>query len=99
MRLFTKDSDGKFDTPLSVWIGLAFIAVALFFEANNIGAGGMAFPIDLDFHAASGENWWSGWVTVGSADMVLGMNAFFLLTGLTALIPGLLLTMMGRPDR
>ncbi len=75
MRLFTKDSDGKFDTPLSVWIGLAFIGIALFFEANKIGPGGLSLSWDL------------------------GVNAFFLITGLIVLIPGVLLTMLGQPDQ
>ncbi len=74
MRLFTKDSDGKFDTPLSIWIGLAFIVTALGFEASNIGPGGL------------GLSW------------ELGMNAFFFITGLVALIPGIFLTLMRSPE-
>lgn len=74
MRLFTKDSDGKFDTPLSVWIGLAFIVIALGFEASKIGPGGLTVSWDL------------------------GINAFFFITGLIVLIPGLLLTMLRAPE-
>lgn len=40
MRLVTRDSDGKPDTPLSLWFGLFFIATAFIFEAVNIGPGG-----------------------------------------------------------
>lgn len=74
MRLVTRDNDGKPDTPLSVWIGLAFIGTAVFFESVNIGPGGL------------GLSW------------TLGINAFLLLTGLTALIPGLFLTLMRDPE-
>lgn len=99
MRLFTKDSDGKFDTPLSVWIGLAFIVTALGFEASNIGPGGMTFPVpELAFQSASGANWWASWVEMTAVEMTLGMNAFFFLTGLFALVPGVLLTMLRAPE-
>ncbi len=72
MRLVTRDSDGKPDTPLSIWIGLLFIGTALFFEAVNIGPGGMR-------------------ITPTFGDM--GINMFLLITGLTALIPGIFLTL------
>lgn len=78
MRLVTRDSDGKPDTPLSIWIGLAFIGVAFFFEAVNIGPGGFRLTRSM------GE---------------MGMNMFFLITGLTALVPGIFLTLMRRTDQ
>ncbi len=74
MHLFTRDADGKLDTPLSIWFGLAFIGTAVLFDAANIGPGGLGF----------------GWE--------IGMNAFFLVTGLTVLIPGLLLTLLPRSE-
>lgn len=77
MRLVTRDSDGKPDTPLSIWIGLAFIGVAVVFEASNIGPGGFRLTRSM------GE---------------MGINMFFLITGLTALIPGIFLTLLRRPD-
>lgn len=77
MDLFTRDSDGKPDTPLSIWIGLLFIGTALLFEAANIGPGG--FRLGPTF-----------------GDM--GINMFFLITGLTALVPGLFLTLAGKPE-
>lgn len=76
MDLFTRDSDGKPDTPLSIWVGLLFITIAIIFEASNIGPGG--FRITRTF----GE---------------MGINMFFLITGLTALVPGLCLTLIGDP--
>jgi len=74
MRLVTRDSDGKPDTPLSIWIGLVFILTAVWFESVNIGPGGI------------GPSW------------TLGINAFLLITGLTALIPGLFVTLMRKPE-
>jgi hypothetical protein len=47
MRLFTRDRDGKPDTPLSVWFGLFFVLVALWFEAINIGPGGLGLSPTL----------------------------------------------------
>lgn len=76
MRLFTRDQDGKPDTPLSIWFGLFFILVAVGFEAANIGAGGFRLSPAL-------------------GDM--GLNLFFLITGLVALVPGVFLTLMGDP--
>lgn len=77
MRLVSRDSDGKPDTPLSIWIGLLFIGTALLFEASNIGPGG--FRLTPSF----GE---------------MGINMFLLITGLTALVPGLFLTLMRDPE-
>ncbi|PSG97408.1 hypothetical protein BRD56_05665 [Thermoplasmatales archaeon SW_10_69_26] len=73
MRLVTRDSDGKPDTPLSFWIGLVFVGTAVGFEAANIGPGG--FQITPTF-----------------GDM--GINMFLFITGLTALVPGLFLTLV-----
>lgn len=75
MRLVTRDNDGKPDTPLSLWIGVLFIGVALIFEATNIGPGGFAL----------------GW------EHGMGLNMFFLITGLSALVPGLFLTLFRDP--
>lgn len=77
MDLFTRDSDGKPDTPLSIWIGLLFIGTALIFEAANIGPGGLGMSPVL-------------------GDM--GINLFLVVTGLTALVPGLFLTLFGSPE-
>lgn len=77
MRLFTRDSDGKPDTPLSIWVGLFFIGTALVFEAANIGPGGFRMGMTL-------------------GDM--GINMFFLLVGLTALVPGLFLTLVRQTE-
>ncbi len=77
MRLFTRDSDGKPDTPFSLWLGLFFIGVALFFQAVNIGPGGFRLSPTL-------------------GDM--GINLFFLVTGLLILIPGLFMTLFRSPD-
>lgn len=76
MRLVTRDSDGKPDTPVSIWIGAFFIGTAFLFETLNIGPGG--FRITRSF----GE---------------MGINMFLAITGLTALIPGLFLTLF-RPQ-
>lgn len=76
MRLFTRDSDGKIDTPLSIWVGLLFIGTALLFEAANIGPGGFRIT-----------------ATMGK----MGINMFFFLVGLTALVPGLFLTVFRDP--
>lgn len=76
MRLFTRDSDGKPDTPLSVWVGLLFVGIAVLFEAMNIGPGG--FRITR---------------TMGK----MGINMFFLIVGLSALVPGLFLTLLRDP--
>lgn len=77
MRLVSRDSDGKPDTPLSIWIGLLFIGTAFIFEASGIGPGG--FRLTPSF----GE---------------MGINMFFLITGLTALVPGIFLTLMRDPE-
>lgn len=77
MRLVTRDSDGKPDTPLSIWVGVFFIGLALFFEALNIGPGGMSMGL-----------------TFGD----MGINLFLVVTGLVALIPGVMLTLLRRPE-
>lgn len=76
MRLFTRDQDGKPDTPLSIWFGLFFIVVAVGFRAANIGPGGFRLSR-----------------TMGD----MGIDLFFLITGLVALVPGVFLTLFGDP--
>jgi predicted phage tail protein len=77
MRLVTRDSDGKPDTPLSIWIGAFFIGLAFFFESVNIGPGGFG---------------------MGPAFGDMGINLFFAITGLTVLIPGVMLTLVRKPE-
>lgn len=74
MKLFTRDADAKMDTPLSIWVGLLFIGIAILFKATRIGPG--------EFTSL-----WS-----------MSLHMFFILTGLSVLIPGLLLTLARPPS-
>lgn len=47
MRLFTRDADGKPDTPLSLWVGIVFIGLAVGMKAAEIGPGPLGLSWEM----------------------------------------------------
>lgn len=51
MRLFTKDADGKPDTPISIWVGLIFVGLAIGMKSAKIGPGPLSPSWELGMPA------------------------------------------------